>query len=231
MSKTILVVDDDQEIVKLITKSLRYEQFEVITARSGEEALSVVNDNHIDFIVLDIVMPDMNGLDVCRNIRTSYNVPILFLSARDQDIDKIVGLEIGADDYMTKPFSIQELASRIKAHFRKVDRLHKEWDELSPGKEKADAPLILNDKTFEAFLHTRKLDLSAKEFQILSILMRHPNQVLSREQIYEKVWGDEYGEINTVTVHIKNIRKKLGPEHNFIKTIWGIGYKYTEREQ
>ncbi|WP_233183561.1 winged helix-turn-helix domain-containing protein, partial [Paenibacillus sonchi] len=120
---------------------------------------------------------------------------------------------------------------RIKAHFRKVDRLHKEWGELSPTKEKADAPLILNDKTFEAFLYSRKLDLSAKEFQILSILMRHPNQVLSREQIYENVWGDEYGEINTVTVHIKNIRKKLGPEHNFIKTIWGIGYKYTEREQ
>lgn len=231
MSKTILVVDDDEEIVKLITKSLRYEQFTVVTASCGKEAISAVNEHHIDFIVLDIVMPDMNGLDVCRSIRTSYNVPILFLSARDQDIDKIVGLEIGADDYMTKPFSIQELASRIKAHFRKVDRLHKEWDELSPGKEKTDAPLILNDKTFEVFLHGRKLDLSAKEFQILSVLMRHPNQVLGREQIYENVWGDEYGEINTVTVHIKNIRKKLGPEHDFIKTVWGIGYKYTEREQ
>ncbi|WP_342548739.1 response regulator transcription factor [Paenibacillus sp. FSL P2-0089] len=231
MSKTILVVDDDEEIVKLITKTLRYEQFAVITASSGREALSAVEDHHIDFIVLDIVMPDMNGLDVCRTIRSSYNVPIILLSARDQDIDKIVGLEIGADDYMTKPFSIQELASRIKAHFRKVDRLHKEWGELSPAKDKADAPLILNDKTYEAFLYSRKLDLSAKEFQILSVLMRHPNQVLSREQIYENVWGDEYGEINTVTVHIKNIRKKLGPEHNFIKTIWGIGYKYTEREQ
>jgi DNA-binding response OmpR family regulator len=155
----------------------------------------------------------------------------LFLSARDKDIDKIVGLEIGADDYMTKPFSIQELVSRIKAHFRKVDRLFKEWDELSPSNEKADAPLILNDKTFEAFLNSRKLDLSTKEFQILSILMRHPNHVLTREQIYENVWGDEYGEINTVTVHIKNIRKKLGSEYDFIKTIWGIGYKYTEREQ
>ncbi|MGO4948599.1 response regulator transcription factor [Paenibacillus sp. DRB1-1] len=231
MPKTILVVDDDEEIVKLITKSLRYEQFAIISACSGKEALSALEENNIDFIVLDIVMPDMDGLDVCRSIRISYNVPILFLSARDKDIDKIVGLEIGADDYMTKPFSIQELVSRIKAHFRKVDRLFKEWDELSPSNEKADAPLILNVKTFEAFLNSRKLDLSTKEFQILSILMRHPNHVLTREQIYENVWGDEYGEINTVTVHIKNIRKKLGPEYDFIKTIWGIGYKYTEREQ
>lgn len=108
MSKTILVVDDDAEIVKLITKTLRYEQFAVITACSGREALSAVEDHPIDFIVLDVVMPDMSGLDVCRTIRSSYNVPIMLLSARDQDIDKIVGLEIGADDYMTKPFSIQE---------------------------------------------------------------------------------------------------------------------------
>ncbi|CAM4386068.1 response regulator transcription factor [Paenibacillus typhae] len=230
MTKTILVVDDDKEIVKLITKSLRYEQFATIPAYSGKEALAALEQNHIDFIVLDIMMPDMDGHDVCRSIRQAYSVPILFLSARDKDIDKIVGLEIGADDYMTKPFSIQELASRIKAHFRKVDRLFKEWEELNPGNEKADAPLLLNDKTFEAFLHGRKLDFSTKEFQILSVLMRHPNQVLTREQIYENVWGDEYGELNTVTVHINNIRKKLGSEANFITTIWGIGYKYTERE-
>lgn len=169
-------------------------------------------------------------LDVCRSIRNSYNAPILFLSARDKDIDKIVGLEIGADDYMTKPFSIQELTSRIRANFRKVDRLLKEWNELSPNRERTDSPLILNDKTFEAFLNNRKLNLSTKEFQILYMLMHNPNNVLTRERIYEYVWGDEYGELNTVTVHIKNIRKKLGPEYDFIKTIWGIGYKYKERE-
>lgn len=230
MLKTILVVDDDEDIVKLITKSLRYEQFEILPAYSGKEALSTLEENHIDFIVLDIMLPDMDGFDVCRSIRKSYNAPIMLLSARDKYIDKIVGFEIGADDYMTKPFSIQELTSRIKAHFRKVDRLFKEWNELSPHNERADSPLILNDKAFEAFLNSKRLDLSTKEFQILSILMHHPNNVLTREQIYENVWGDEYGEINTVTVHIKNIRKKLGPEYDFIKTIWGIGYKYTERE-
>ncbi len=231
MPKTILVVDDDKDIITLITKSLRYEQFEAIPAYSGKEALSVLQENSIDFIILDIMMPDMDGLEVCRNIRKDHSIPILFLSARDKDIDKIVGLEIGADDYMTKPFSTQELTSRIKAHFRKVDRLYQEWNELGANSEKTDSPLILNDETFEAFLNNRKLDLSTKEFQILSFLMHHPNHVLTREQIYENVWGDEYGEINTVTVHIKNIRKKLGSEYDFIKTIWGIGYKYAQREE
>lgn len=230
VQKKILVIDDDKDIVKLITKSLGYEGFETISAYSGKEALCVLKENNIDFIILDIMMPDMDGLDVCRSIRKSYNAPILFLSARDKDIDKIVGLEIGADDYMTKPFSIQELNSRIRANFRKVDRLFKEWNELSPNREKIDSPLILNDKTFEAFLNNKKLNLSTKEFQILSMLMHNPNNVLTRERIYEYVWGDEYGELNTVTVHIKNIRKKLGPEYDFIKTIWGIGYKYKERE-
>ncbi|EHJ01440.1 two component transcriptional regulator, winged helix family [Clostridium sp. DL-VIII] len=230
MQKKILVVDDDKDIVKLITKSLSYEGFEIISAYSGKEALYVLKENNIDFIILDIMMPDMDGLDVCRSIRKSYNTPILFLSARDKDIDKIVGLEIGADDYMTKPFSIQELNSRIRANFRKVDRMFKEWNELSPNRERNDSPLILNDKTFEAFLNNKKLNLSTKEFQILSMLMHNPNNVLTRERIYEYVWGDEYGELNTVTVHIKNIRKKFGPEYDFIKTIWGIGYKYKERE-
>lgn len=230
VQKKILVVDDDKDIVKLITKSLSYEGFEIISAYSGKEALYVLKENNIDFIILDIMMPDMDGLDVCRSIRKSYNTPILFLSARDKDIDKIVGLEIGADDYMTKPFSIQELNSRIRANFRKVDRMFKEWNELSPNRERNDSPLILNDKTFEAFLNNKKLNLSTKEFQILSMLMHNPNNVLTRERIYEYVWGDEYGELNTVTVHIKNIRKKFGPEYDFIKTIWGIGYKYKERE-
>jgi DNA-binding response OmpR family regulator len=234
MDKTVLVVDDDQDIVKLIIKSLRLEQFEAIPAYSGQEALMKLKENPVDFVILDVMMPEMDGLEVCRNIRRDYNIPILFLSARDRDIDKIIGLEIGADDYMTKPFSIQELTSRVKAHFRKVDRLYKEWNELKQdaiiNAAASCSPLVLNDKTFEAFLNHQKLDLSTKEFQILSFLMHHPNNVLTREQIYENVWGDEFGDINTVTVHIKNLRKKLGSEYDFIKTIWGIGYKYAEEK-
>ncbi len=238
MGKTILVVDDDPDIIKLITQSLKYEQFEVVSAGSGKEALAILKATlagkapPVDFVVLDIMMPEMDGLEVCRNIRADYNIPILFLSARDRDIDKIIGLEIGADDYMTKPFSIQELTSRIKAHFRKVDRLHEEWNECRNDADSngpaSMSPLVLNEQTFEAFLNQQKLDLSTKEFLILVFLMQHPNMVLTREQIYENVWGDEYGEINTVTVHIKNIRKKLGPEMDVIKTIWGVGYKYAE---
>lgn len=235
MDKTVLVVDDDQDIVKLITKSLIYEQFEAIPAYSGIEALSILKENDIDFVILDIMMPGMDGLEVCRKIRKTYNIPILFLSARDSYIDKIIGLEIGADDYMTKPFSIQELTSRIKAHFRKVDRLYKEWNELTEdtnlNSQTVTSMLALNEKTFEAFLNNQRLDLSTKEFQILAFLMHHPNNVLTREQIYENIWGDEYGEINTVTVHIKNIRKKLGSQYDFIKTIWGVGYKYIEGKE
>lgn len=238
MGQTILVVDDDRDIVKLITESLKYEQFNVISAYSGMEALSILDEKSVDFAILDIMMPGMDGLEVCRKIRSGSNIPILLLSARDRDIDKIIGLEIGADDYMTKPFSIHELVSRIKAHFRKADRLYEEWSGRKCGDDSTagpvpDSPLVLDDKTYEAYLDGRKLDLSTKEFQILSLLMKHPNNVLTREQIYENVWGDDYGEINTVTVHIKNIRKKTGGRYDFIKTIWGIGYKYVgwrERE-
>ncbi|EWG09299.1 response regulator [Cytobacillus firmus DS1] len=232
MGKTILVVDDDHDIVRLITESLKFEQFYTIQAYSGKKALYYLKENKIDFVVLDIMMPEMDGLEVCRKIRSEYNIPILLLSARSRDMDKIIGLEIGADDYMTKPFSIQELTSRIKAHFRKVDRLHQEWNGIIKEKEvkflNSNSPLVLNDKTYEAFLNHQKLELSTKEFQILSFLKNHPNNVLTREQIYDSVWGDEYGDLNTVTVHIKNIRKKIGVQHDFIKTVWGVGYKYIE---
>lgn len=229
MTSTILVVDDDKDIVRLISDGLTYEQFQVVTSYSGHEALSIVESDPIDFVVLDIMMPEMDGLEVCRKIRQQYNIPILILSARDQDMDKVIGLEIGADDYMTKPFSIYELVSRIKAHFRKLDRLQKEWmHQQENGKENtpSNGPLQLNNNTFEAFFNGQKIELSTKEFQILSFLYDNPNQVLTREQIYENVWGEEFGDINTVTVHIKNLRKKIGKDFTNLKTIWGIGYKF-----
>jgi len=225
MNKTILIVDDDRDIVTLITKSLTLEQFNVIPTHSGKEALLLLKDAVVDFVVLDINMPDMDGLEVCRNIRTSRNIPILFLSARDREIDKIIGLEIGADDYMTKPFSVNELTSRIKAHFRKTDRLYKEWSEANKTSNGDSSPLVINEETYEAFLRGEKLDLSTKEFQVLLFLANHSGQVLSREQVYDSVWGDSYGDLNTITVHIKNIRKKL-TGYDAIKTIWGVGYKF-----
>lgn len=236
MNKTILVIDDDKDIVRLISDSFKYEQFIVEASYSGKEALSILKEKSIDFIILDIMMPEMDGLEICRKIREQFSIPILFLSARDRDMDKIIGLEIGGDDYMTKPFSIQELTSRVKAHFRKIERLQKEWLEKREETELIDhdnsvlqKSLYLNNTKYEAYLYDEKLDLSVKEFQILNYLYNHPNQVLSREQIYQSVWNEEYGDINTVTVHIKNIRKKIGKEYECIKTIWGIGYKFIPR--
>ncbi|WP_100489576.1 response regulator transcription factor [Sporolactobacillus pectinivorans] len=233
MNQSILIVDDDKDIVRLISDGLEYEQFKAVSAFSGLEALEEVRSGHIDFVILDIMMPEMDGLDVCRTLRRESNVPILILSARDREMDKITGLEIGADDYMTKPFSVQELISRVKAHFRKFDRLKKEWSVQASQETNHDVTnrrLILNKKTYETLLDGHKIDLSVREFQILAYLSDHSGQVLSREQIYENVWGDEFGDINTITVHIKNIRKKMGENFNSIKTIWGIGYQFINED-
>lgn len=220
MDKRVLVVDDDRDIVRLVSDGLKYEQFEPLPAYSGQEALQMIQIQTVDFAILDIMMPGLDGLETCRKIRETHSIPILLLSARNRDIDKIVGLEIGADDYMTKPFSVQELIARIKAHFRRVERMEQELR----GADSAPVPsLFVDEHTYEAYMDGKKLDLSTKEFQILNYLVCHPNRVLSREQIYKSVWGEEYGDMNTVTVHIKNLRKKMGKD--FIKTIWGVGYK------
>lgn len=220
MDKRVLVVDDDRDIVRLVSDSLRYEQFEPLPAYSGQEALQMIQVQTVDFAILDIMMPGLDGLETCRKIRDTHSIPILLLSARDRDIDKVVGLEIGADDYMTKPFSVQELIARIKAHFRRMERMEQELR----GTDSPQVPsLFVDEHTYEAYMDGKKLDLSTKEFQILNYLVCHPNRVLSREQIYKSVWGEEYGDMNTVTVHIKNLRKKMGKD--FIKTIWGVGYK------
>lgn len=225
---TILVVDDDTDIRRLIIEALRYESFKVVDAQSGVDALKVMKKQVIDFVILDIMMPGMDGMEVCRKIRKDWHTPILLLSAKDRELDKVVGLEIGADDYMTKPFSVNELIARIKAHFRKVERMEMELVHKKDTTEFVNCPLVIHEESYEVFLNGRKTELSTKEFQILIYLYRNPNQVLTREQIYTAVWGDEFGDINTVTVHIKNIRNKLGKKYDFIKTIWGVGYKFSK---
>ncbi|WP_214483411.1 response regulator transcription factor [Bacillus sp. SM2101] len=227
MEKTVLVIDDDKDIVRLIVETLKYERFNTVFAYSGIEAMKMIDKEKIDFVILDIMMPEMDGIEVCKKIRDQHNMPILLLSAKDRDIDKIVGLEVGADDYLTKPFNVHELTARVKAHFRKIGRLKQELSESNPTHSIAKTPLMLNENSYEGFLEGKKLQLSSKEFQILLFFTQHPNQVFSREQIYQRVWGDDFGDLNNVTVHIKNIRKKLGKNHDYIKTIWGVGYKYT----
>ncbi len=238
MDRRILVVDDDEDIVRLIRDSLVYEGYEVVTADDGAGCFAALEDQDIDFLILDIMLPGMDGLEICKRVRTNYELPILFLSAKNREIDKIIGLEIGGDDYMTKPFSVQELVSRVKAHFRKVERVKQSLErgmEADGYRRAAEAlegakcqkGLQLNEELYEVFLNGEKLDFSTKEFQILFLLASHPKQILTREQIYDRIWGDEFGDINTVTVHIKNIRKKLGSDCDVIKTIWGVGYRYS----
>lgn len=220
-SPTILIADDDPDIVRLLAESFQDEGFLTIEARNGTEALEKAVDPAISLIILDIMMPEMDGLEVCRKIRNAVNIPILFLSARDRELDRIVGLEIGADDYILKPFSVNELIARVRAHLRRENRY------ISTTKTLQSGSLVINKDTFEVFHHGKRIELSTKEFQILLYLAENANRVLSREQIYNAIWGEtEYGDINTVTVHIKNLRSKLEQDKHYIKTVWGIGYKF-----
>lgn len=218
---TILIADDDPDIVRLLAESFHDEGFHTIEARNGKEALEKALDPTISLILLDIMMPEMDGLDVCRKIRNSLQIPILFLSAKDRELDRIIGLEVGADDYILKPFSVSELMARVRAHLRRENRY------ISTAKTIHSGSLVINKDTFEVFHHENRIELSTKEFQILLYLAENANRVLSREQIYNAVWGEsEFGDINTVTVHIKNLRSKLEQDKHYIKTVWGIGYKF-----
>ncbi|WP_379131161.1 response regulator transcription factor [Paenibacillus sp. sgz500958] len=223
----ILVVDDDRDILILLKKRLEIEGYEVITVSDGQEVISHVKIHNFALIVLDIIMPNINGLDICKSIRDHFTGPILLLSAKDREIDKVVGLELGADDYITKPFSIDELTARIKSHLRRESRNVNVKAPASNQKVFQFGEMIINGETYEVSVQGETVHLSGKELEILLHLVRNRNLVLSREQIYNAVWGyEDNGDINTVTVYLKNIRKKIDPDHRLIKTVWGIGYKF-----
>jgi len=232
----IFVVDDNQEIVDLLQDILENEGFDVSHANSGEEALAKLDSGLIpNLILLDIMMPQMSGYELCAQIRREREMPIIFLSAKGKPVDKVVGLEIGADDYITKPFDTEELLARIRAHLRRYDRLRK----LTAQNEQLDKEagnsaltilkfkgLEIHKETYSVYVGENKIDLSTKEFQLLTFLAENPGIVFTREQIYDRVWGYGYGSLNTVTVHIKNLREKLETERTFIKTQWGTGYVF-----
>lgn len=223
----ILVADDDREIVRLIGDSLEDEGYQVIPAYHGKQVLELLESSAVSLIILDIMMPEMDGLEVCRKIRNKIGIPIILLSAKGREIDKVVGLEVGADDYLTKPFSINELVARVKAHLRREKRKDKAVKNET-GVLVFDDVAIHKDN-YEVYKNGRKINLSTKEFQILLYLIENKNLVLSREQIYDAVWGvgSDYCDLNTVTVHIKNLRDKIDPQNEYIKTVWGVGYKFT----
>lgn len=228
-SSRILVADDDREIVQLIAETLEEEGFEVIKAYNGQDTLEQINAAPPHLMILDVMMPEPDGLEICRKVRQDLAAPIILLSAKGRELDKVVGLEVGADDYVTKPFSIHELVARVKAHLRREKRNHTEAQSSAPevGDSVAFDDIIVNKETYEVTKSGEPITLSTKEFQILVYLMENRNLVLSREQIYDAIWGHgDFGDINTVTVHIKNLRAKLDPENRWIKTVWGVGYKF-----
>jgi DNA-binding response OmpR family regulator len=220
-SATILLVDDEDAVQKLLTYPLEHEGFRVLQARDGEEALRRFEAEHVDLVVLDLMLPKLDGLEVCRRLRAQSTVPIVMLTARDDELDKVVGLELGADDYITKPFSIREFRSRIRALLRRA-ALGAEGgnrDVIAVGGLEID----LSRRLVE--LDGRRIDLTYVEFELLRALVAKPGRVFSRQALLQGLWGDyAYREPRTIDVHIRHLREKLG-EPELIQTVRGVGYR------
>lgn len=226
MDDRILIADDDPSILMLIADVLTDAGMQVRTVTSGEEALRAIEEEAFSLIILDIMMKGISGLDVCAAIRDKVDCPILFLSAKDSAHDIIEGLGLGADDYLTKPFVIDELVARIKAHLRRQARLGENTaasDILRIGE------IALDRKQLTVTRGGVPVDLSTREFELLDYLMRNAGQTLSREKIFRDVWKTEYGDIGTVAINIKNLRAKIDPDWAYIKTVWGSGYQFVTR--
>jgi DNA-binding response OmpR family regulator len=224
----LLLVDDDRAVKNLLSETLYTEGFQVLTAGNGIDALKLIGENTFDLILLDIMMPGMDGLEVCKRIRDQYPGPIVLISGRDRNADKVIGLSVGADDYITKPFEIDEVVSRVKAHLRREQRTRTVKKSTDTVLSFDDGALVIHKDSYEIYMNQERMDVSTKEFQILSFLAEHEGRIVSREQIYESIWGEQdSGDIHTVTVHIKNLRAKIDTQNRYIKTVWGSGYKFT----
>ena len=231
--KTILVVDDEQPIIDILVYNLEKEGYNVIEANDGITAVDVALEKRPDLILLDIMLPKLDGLSVCKRIKNSLNVPILMLTAKDGEIDKILGLELGADDYITKPFSVRELVARVKANLRKVDASlnSKTIDDKQEKKKESKisvGDLELDLDKFEVKVRGEVIDLPLREFEVLKFLASEPGQVVTRETLLEKVWGYEYyGDIRTVDVTVRRIREKIEKDTStpqILITKRGVGY-------
>lgn len=230
MAKQVLVVDDEKLIVKGIRFSLEQDGMEVDCAYDGEEAFRMARDKVYDMILLDIMLPKMDGFEVCQAIREFSNVPIVMLTAKGDDMDKILGLEYGADDYITKPFNILEVKARIKAIMRRTQPI-KIREENPSLIEKGD--LRLDCESRRLFILGSEVNLTAKEFDLLELLVKNENKVYSRENLLNMVWGYEYpGDVRTVDVHVRRLREKIESnpsEPKYVHTKWGVGYFYSQK--
>ena len=226
--KKILIIEDQQSIAELERDYLEIEGFEVEIKNKGQEGLCEALEHNYDLILLDLMLPDMDGFDLCKRIRKEKDIPLLIISAKGEDIDKIRGLGLGADDYISKPFSPSELVARVKAHLSRYERLTGQAGGTS--KEIHIKDLVINQTARQVYLRGNKITLTTKEFDILNFLASNPNIVFSKETLYDRVWGDEsYGDIATIAVHIKKIRDKIekDPQNpEYIETLWGSGYRF-----
>lgn len=217
----ILIVDDENDIAELINDILEDEGYLTVIKNNGTDAVNAVKEEDFDLILLDVMMPDLSGTEVCANIRNSTSCPIIFVTAKTNLSSKLVGFEVGADDYITKPFINEELVARVKAHLRREGRCDKKKSNTIEIGE-----IKINKESFEVYKKGEIVTLSTKEFELLAYLMENAGIVLSKEQIYQSVWKNNYGDIGTVAVNIKSLRNKLDTEEKYIKTIWGMGYKF-----
>lgn len=227
MSRKVLVVDDEKLIVKGIRFSLEQDDMEVDCAYDGEEAIDMAKRKEYDIILLDVMLPKYDGFEVCRQIRDFSDVPIIMLTAKGEDMDKILGLEYGADDYITKPFNILEVKARMKAVMRRMGR---KGGNTTAGKELVKGDLRIDCESRRVFSKEKELNLTAKEFDLLELLANNPNKVYSRESLLNIVWGYEYpGDARTVDVHIRRLREKIEvnpSDPKYVYTKWGVGYYF-----
>jgi len=223
MSAKILVIEDDEEILKFIKRGLAYEGYQVETATDGQSGLTLARNSPPDLVVLDLMLPGIDGLEVCRRLRAGGNTPVIILTAKDTINDRIMGLDMGADDYMTKPFELDELLARIRALLRRAQPTQPQVLRY--------ADISLDTGTRQAMRNDRVIPLTAKEYELLELFLRHPRQVLSREMIFDQVWGYDFGgESNIIEVYIRYLRQKLEAEgeRRLIHTVRGMGYVLRE---
>ena len=230
MAKRILLVDDEPTMLKGLKYSLEQDGYEILTAQDGEEALSVFFDNEVDLVLLDVMLPKMDGIQVCQRIREQSNVPIIMLTAKGEDMDKILGLEYGADDYMTKPFNVLEVKARIKSIFRRTTQPVRVEEKKTVRVHDMEVNLVNRSVT----LGGKDIRLTAKEFDLLQLFIQNRGKVFSREAMLETVWKYDYmGDARTVDVHIRRLREKIErvpSQPEFIFTKWGVGYYFTDKD-
>lgn len=225
MSK-ILIVDDDTSIAQLLSDALEDEGFTTVIKNDSKEAYDYIlsDGEDLSLITLDIMMPELSGIEICRYVRNKIQCPIIFISAKGKSIDAMIGLEAGADDYISKPFVVEEVVARVKAHLRREERNTRKSEDgiIRVG------DIELHTGSYEVYKNGENIYFSTREFQLLQYLMENAGKVLTREQIFGHVWGTEFGDIGTVAVNIKSLRDKIDTKNEYIKTVWGVGYKFVK---